>query len=409
MVSFEALASLLLPADSPASGVVLEADERWTVRSPKIEVRQVVWGRQPWPSGTSMLTMVRAALARELAIGRARRSSGSLHLGAVHRWPPAALVPGRARNALRAALLGGALVELWAANPSETVLDAAARAAGGCTPVARLWPGSDGSARAELQLADGTRAMLRVGRADGPGDPTWAAQALARLERAGIDRVPHLKGSGTTAGAAWTHETAIDGKRARRLTPALINELVHFCGRLPRASGPPIAFARDLQVVGSRFPGWLPTIASLAQRLRRTLNGIPGVMRHGDLWSGNLLVAGGGLTGVVDWDAWHPSAVPGTDLLHLIATEEVLRTRSCLGAAWRRRPWESPAFALATQDYWQALELTPSPEVLDAVGAAWWAGRVAHSVVVAPELTHDTDWTERNVHAVLAVLGGPDP
>src|SRR6266851_10386350 len=279
MVSFEALAALLLPADSPANGVILEADERWTVRSPKLEGRQVVWGRQPWPSGTSILTMVRAALARELAIGRARRSTGSLRFGAVHRWPPAALVPGGARNAVRAALLGGALVELRTANPSERVLDAAARAAGGRTPVRRLLPGSGGSARAELRLMDGTQAMLRVGRADGPGDPSWAARALERLAMEGIDRVPRLYGRGTTAGAAWTLETAIHGKRARRLTPELIGELARFCGRLPQASGAPIAFARDLHVVGSRFPDWLPTIASLAKRLGNTLNGMPGVMR----------------------------------------------------------------------------------------------------------------------------------
>jgi aminoglycoside phosphotransferase (APT) family kinase protein len=132
-------------------------------------------------------------------------------------------------------------------------------------------------------------------------------------------------------------------------------------------------------------------------------------MRHGDLWSGNLLVADGRLTGVVDWDAWHPSAVPGTDLLHLIATEEVLRTRSCLGDVWRQQPWESPAFALAARDYWQALGVRPSRQVLEAVGAAWWAGQVAHSIVMDAHLTHDGDWTERNVHAVLRVFGGHRP
>ena len=67
--------------------------------------------------------------------------------------------------------------------------------------------------------------------------------------------------------------------------------------------------------------------------------------RHGDLWSGNLLVAGRRLTGVLDWDAWHPAAVPGTDLLHLVATEQAHRTRHSLGSVWMVTtfPWGSTA------------------------------------------------------------------
>jgi hypothetical protein len=124
-------------------------------------------------------------------------------------------------------------------------------------------------------------------------------------------------------------------------------------------------------------------------------------MRHGDLWKGNLLVERGILSGVVDWDAWHPAAVPGTDLLHLVAMEEMVGRGRSLGEVWLERPWTRPAFRAATARYWRELGITLDPEILEAVGWGWWANQVAWGLVRLPELADDEQWLDRNVHVVM--------
>jgi hypothetical protein len=127
-------------------------------------------------------------------------------------------------------------------------------------------------------------------------------------------------------------------------------------------------------------------------------------MRHGDLWAGNLLVERGVLRGVVDWDAWHPAAVPGTDLLHLLAMQEAVRRGRSLGELWRERPWEWAAFRQLTGGYWRALGLAPNRDVREAVAWAWWANQVACSLARLPELAMDEQWLRRNVEVVLTAF-----
>jgi len=401
-VTFETLASLLLPADRAVDGVTIEADERWTVQPPKAQATRVVWGRTPLPSGVSVPTLLRTAVLREIAIRRARRRKvAGLSLTAVHRWPPPALVPGSARNALRAALLGGALLELDGDHPTERVVDQVARAAGVKTPVRHVLPGSGGAARIPVRLADGKPAVLRVGLADGPGDPAWAARALRRLAFHEVPAAPRLLGQGLTAGAAWSMETELPGGRAGRLTISLMAQVAAFCAGLPKAAGAAFGYAGNLQLIASRFPWWVPIFEPLAGRMRQVLSQRPSITQHGDLWSGNLLVRSGRLTGVVDWDAWHPAGVPGADLLHLVATEESHRARQDLGAVWIRHPWEWPAFHAVAGEYWSRLGIEPDAGLLQAAGVAWWAGQIAHAFTVNPHLARDARWVQANVVMVV--------
>jgi aminoglycoside phosphotransferase (APT) family kinase protein len=155
----------------------------------------------------------------------------------------------------------------------------------------------------------------------------------------------------------------------------------------------------------------LPTRAgalrALAERVAPALAALPAVQRHGDLWTGNLLVHRGRLAGIVDWDAAHPAGVPGADLVQLHGAEARRRARLPLGAAVLERTWRSPAFASATTGYWRAVGLAPDPATLDLAGVAWWATEVRHTLVRLPHRAADAAWIAANVDAVLAGLSVP--
>jgi aminoglycoside phosphotransferase (APT) family kinase protein len=130
------------------------------------------------------------------------------------------------------------------------------------------------------------------------------------------------------------------------------------------------------------------------------------VIRHGDLWAGNLLVRRRHLTGIIDWDAWHPSALPGVDLLHLVATTQAVRSKRGVGDTWLRQPWQSEDYHSATSDYWKATRIVPNARFLSAVGIAWWAGHVAASVRRLPHLATDENWVASNFERVLEAVAG---
>jgi len=403
-VSFQALASLLMPSEPERRGLAVEADESWRFE-PAAPADLVIWGRAPWPSGTSLGTLARAALARERALTRLRTNPPvPLRVVAIHRWPPADLVQKRARNKIRAAFLSGALVELASVERPTRVIDAASRMAAGSETVDGFLPGSGGSALSRLRLTDGTQGILRVARAGGTADPAHAADALERLAADGTGLVPRLLARGVTAGASWSLESGLRGHRPDHLTPALTLALARFCAALPRPAGPPIAHHEDLGRIAATFAQHEPLLRRISRGLDARLSRLPAVMRHGDLWSGNLLVERNTLTGVVDWDGWHPAATPGTDLLNLLGMEDALNSRRQVGERWLQQPWRSPGFERVSESYWRALDIDPETKMLEAVGIAWWAGQVAHSLGRDPTLLDDRRWTAANVEAVLGAV-----
>ena len=403
-MNFRALASLLLPAAPELTGVVLEADEHWSFDARAVEADVVVWGRAPWPSGLPLATLARAALSRERAMQRLRyHPPRPWHLASVHRLPPPALQRRHGERA-RAAILGGALLQLTRTNPGMRVLDQAAEAAGGIVPVGVFTAGSGGCILSRLHMRDGSDAMLRVGARDGTADPCRGDEALQWLASAGIPAVPRPLGSGRSGTSRWTLESCLPGERAGRTSEAMLHEVARFCARLPANSGPPIAATEDIGRIVTAFPRHARLLATVSSFLRPVLRALPGVARHGDLWSGNILIERGTVAGIVDWDNWHPSAVPGTDLLHALAMDEALRSGRELGSVWLGAPWRSPAYQRLTAAYWPALDIWPNAATLQAIGIAWWAGYVAHSLTRDPALVTDARWRARNIDDVLASL-----
>ena len=394
----------LLPVRDRATTDVVELGSRWELPERLVDASTVICGRPPMRGVAQPGAALANALRRELFVRRCRRSGWrGLTCTAVQDLPPP---PGPTLGPLRwlrDRLLGGVLVALSSDGAHESVLDAVGRAAGATHSPGGFHAPGDGSAVTRV-IAGGEEKILRLAPAGDPADPANMADALEHLERAGLWLVPRLAGRGVTEGISWMTESVLPGARPLRVGPVLWEQVVAFCARLPPAGGPPQAAGHELEVVARSFPRHAALIDSVRTRLAPVLQTLPAIIRHGDLWAGNLLVQRDGLTGVIDWASWHPSGVPGTDLLHLFASERKRRSRGELGELWLEHIWADPAFGAVTRPYWRQLGIDPVPEVLDAIAVSWWAAWVAQSVTRHPGRAKQAKWVEGNVHCVVNAL-----
>lgn len=405
-MTFEDLAFLLLPADPDRSGTIIEAGERWEPGPPRVLDQDVVlWGRAPLRSGAAVRAALRSAMDRERVLRSIGKTTPPARVEGIHRLPPPRSRGRSLRHRARSALLGGVLVELWRTPMVIRVLDAVAEQAGAGRRVRRFVPGSGGSAL--VRVPGGAHpSLLRATRSGHPGDPRRAAEALRTLGSLGMRQVPRLLGTGVAAGASWSTESVLPGRRPVRVSRPAAQEIVEICSAFPRSDQPASAHREDFREVAERFPRWARLLSEVRADVDDVALAVPSVARHGDLWAGNVLARRGRLTGIVDWDAWHPAALPGTDLLHLLATEEQARTRRPLGEVWTKEPWRGQEFRSLTSLYWTSMRLVPNDRFLGAVGLAWWACYVAASMRRLPRLAQDDEWIEPNVDRVLEALAG---
>jgi Ser/Thr protein kinase RdoA (MazF antagonist) len=253
-------------------------------------------------------------------------------------------------------------------------------------------------------MASGARGLLRVTRAGTSGDPAGLADTLECLATAGVPLAPRPLGRGVVAGASWTAEELLPGRRPGRLTRDLVHQAALACARLPISAAVPTAPVEDLLGAAAVLPRHATDLRRLTDSLRSRLERIPAVARHGDLWAGNLLVDRGRLTGIVDWDAAHCSGVPGADLVQLVGTDVRRRRRLPLGRAVLALPWRASTFTVSTAAYWRALDIAPSTALLDIAGLAWWASEIHHTLLRFPQRRTDERWVAENVAAVLEGL-----
>ena len=313
----------------------------------------------------------------------------------VHRLPPPAIRTGY-RAQLRRSLLSGAVLVLSRGSNVST-LDLV-REAAGVAPAGAWRPGAGGALLQDV-LKGGRRAVLRTAPTGAAGDPAPAAAALQVL--AGRRHVPALLGAGQTSGAAWSVEQRLEGSRPRTVGEELAVEVARWAARLPSAGERP-RLADVVAPLADRLPRSADRLLARAERAEALLVGLPAGAQHGDLWEGNLLVgAGGALSGVVDWDAWSGSAVPGTDVLHLLGTRDRLRTRRSLGEVLLDDRWARSTLGAPWRAYWDVLDVVPSAQQTEGVRDAWWMTQLAADVRRSPWLRDDSSWVTRNVTNVL--------
>jgi hypothetical protein len=355
-----------------------------------------LWGRGP-DDARPLAAAGRHLVARWVTLAGLRLAPPAGHrLGAVHRVPARRL--GGRLGWARTVVRSGAVAELLAPGERRRPLDEILEEAGATPAHRRLRVLSAGVVMLDVVVA-GSPARLRVAVGEAATGLERAQAVLRSLADVRSPLIPVPLGAGRLDDLAWTVESCVPGHRPGALDTRLLDDASAFLAGLVTSGGPRRRLADDLAGLDQ-----LRGLATLAAEVDGVLDDLPTVVRHGDLWTGNLLTDRGRLTGVVDWDGACQAAPAGTDLLHLVATEHRLRSRCSLGEVWRAEPWTWPAYADAP--YWRLLDCRPTPRQRWAIGVAWWAAQAAGDVARAPHLLDDPGWRADNVDAVTAHLAG---
>ena len=234
----------------------------------------------------------------------------------------------------------------WAALPVEPV-------AGGGTVNAVFRLGHDLAARFPLRRQDPDAVLATLAR------ETVAAHEIASCSTVPTPRPVAIGGPGAGYPMPWSVQTWLPGRVASEEDPAasepFARDLAALVLRLRAADTRGRTFSGDGR--GGRLDdhdAWVeeslrrsghlvdvPAVRALWQELRGTPRSAPDVMTHGDLVPGNVLVADGRLTGVLDVGGFGP-ADPALELVavwHLLDDGPRRVVRDLLGSGddeWAR-------------------------------------------------------------------------
>jgi aminoglycoside phosphotransferase (APT) family kinase protein len=242
-----------------------------------------------------------------------------------------------------------------------------------------------------------------------------ALDLLSESAPAGVvtERVPWLVASGKLGLADWSAERRLPGSAASSdLTPQLLEDCIDFLIELHAAGGAgaraPSSKDAAIVAVACRRPDHREAVLELGQDLDSRLAQLPRGFGHGDFWTRNLLVEGGRLVGVIDWDAATPDRLPLLDLLHLLLSAHRERTREYLGAALVRHqlPWARTGGDDIVRAYCRRLKIEVDSELLEALVLAYWLNRVGFELSLFADRAARPLWMHNNVHLVLETLAG---
>ena len=330
-------------------------------------------------------------------LGHAFRGTGSIFARpTVEYLPQCALVFGRREEA------------------GQSLADAALADAGAATGSAftprRL------SARGGVMLAFTEQGLVRM--AVGPGRRQIREQvdALAVLRNGGAPAalarlVPWPSASGRTGIADWSVEPLLPGASPQ---PPLADELLAECldalVALHSVGGPgdpPASLAKSAAVVARVCAEAEATIVQeTGRRLDAALGGVPRGFGHGDFHSENLLIDGGRLAGVVDWDSAGPGRLALLDVLHLTLTSR----GHPLDLAWgptlvsELLPWARRGGDALAREYCARVGMDPEPRLLEMLVVAYWLERAASQLASHAEHWEDRDWIDSNIQSVARSL-----
>jgi hypothetical protein len=219
--------------------------------------------------------------------------------------------------------------------------------------------------------------------------------ALDQLRSAGFDSplVPWPTG-GTLGLAHWSREPRLPGSQPAGLDDGLLDQCVAFLGGL---------FEARAAIVGYHFH--VPReLGGVFERVRAL--DLPRGFGHGDFHTGNLLVVGGRISAVIDWDAAGPGRLPLHDYLHLIATDDYLRHRRNLGPTilafllpWARAGGDQRARGLLSRAGIEA-----GPKLLEDLVAAYWLDFVSRDFAKSTDRAQRARWREENIDLVAKAL-----
>ena len=380
--------------------------------------------RDRWPRARRVLAPPLRAIASRVAAARTRRrlrGTGlgveQLDMGDRSRRHPLG-VGGRIWR--RRHVPQGAIVVAAAGSRPTSVLESAlaraARALGAPIRVrdARVLASGivlvelDGGRPSVLRLAAGPARTLLAG-AQGKLASLAAAEPPALVR----ERVPWALAEGDLGLAAYTLEPRLAGRHPRGLSPGLWQECLEFLTALRALPGARRAaegsLAEDIRALGPHVgPSGGDTLARLEAALEQRLGEVPLGWAHGDFWSRNLLARGDRLTGVLDWDAASPDALPLLDVLHLRALGDPRLRRLPHGERCRRALWPLARAGgdARLRSHCAAVGVPDDPDTLEALAIAYWLTRVARDLRTFADRPVRGDWMESNLRRPLTELAG---
>jgi Phosphotransferase enzyme family len=313
----------------------------------------------------------------------------------------------------RALVIGGG------SRPARTLLDEVLDEASRVTGVALK--ASPPSVRAELLIIDTVAGVVRI--AVGPGRRQIlnqrSALAILRANHAPAvvaERVPWELASGMCGMAEWSLESKLPGARpSPSIGGHLLADCMDFLAALhsvcPSNAEENTLLEQAEVVVDTCPPEQAHVVRALAERLEAALADLPRGFGHGDFFHGNLLVDGGRLVGVVDWDAAGPCRLPLLDLLHL----RLMSIREVADVDWGPSllrhlvPWARTGGGDLVRSYCQRAGLTVDPKQLEALVLAYWLDYVSYQLRTHLHRLAQPPWIERNIQLVLRVVGADTP
>jgi hypothetical protein len=296
--------------------------------------------------------------------------------------------------------------------PDPTILEEALRAAS-----AQL--GTSIGTGAPVATGGGTLVVLTpthvVRVAAGPGREHLRRQHAALDElwaRTPPDlvagRLPRPLAAGDRGLGGWLLEDRLPGAVPDAVAGRLLDDCADFLvclhGCASSEVGPSLAGAAD--TVNALSGGTRDDLRRLGERLDERLAGLPRGFGHGDFWRRNLLVDGGRLAGVVDWEHAGAGRLPVLDLLQLVATQPRYDGRGITSVVvGGLLPWARAGGDDTVRRYGARLGLDLRPALLEDLVLAFWLDRLARQLDKCGDLGGSPRWAGDHVDPVL-IAGG---
>jgi aminoglycoside phosphotransferase (APT) family kinase protein len=279
---------------------------------------------------------------------------------------------------------------------------------------------STGTVMIELTDPSGDVYLLRL--AGGPAADllerskrTVSALLASQPARAVRERVLAPLAHGRAGPVTWTLEERIPGGRPKAMSSAVWDECLEFLVGLHEAEVPrPPADAPASWSLEHDFRALEPhtdergrrTLERLEAELDWRLADVPRGWAHGDFWPANLLVYGGRLRAVVDWDSATAPAPPLLDLMHVLLLSNRRTRRLAHGARSLRVLWP---LAQAGGDarmrrYCEATGTPRSASTLEGLALAYWVSRVGRDLRTYQNRPSRAAWMDANLHEPLRQL-----
>jgi aminoglycoside phosphotransferase (APT) family kinase protein len=224
------------------------------------------------------------------------------------------------------------------------------------------------------------------------------------------ERIPWLRAAGETGLAVWSLERRLPGSTTPPRRPtAFVQDCLDFLVALfaaTRDGAPASAEENAAAIADALGPDDAHALVPLGRRLDADLADLPRGLAHGDFAVGNLLLTGGRLSGVIDWERAGTGRLPLVDLFNFVLHEYWARAGGSLGAAlveWLV-PWVRAGADERVRSYCDRLGLRLDGARLADVALAYWLERYAFQLAMYADRPQRRVWLEQNVLVVLRAL-----